>query len=273
MNAPGPARRDPLGELTANRIDPEARLAVHYALQPVAAVGQSLAPKAPDDSQQSLCSGGPTRWLGTTAVGGALRAGLEAVRLELQLCDAAGAPLASLPLAGRTLSDALAFLRAELERRGQPAAALVLPTHPPDFPRHTIGDGAAFPRDGAAARADLARLFAGTGEVLEAVRPDPAIPVRLWPHHFDLAASWTAGGASVGLGFSPGDEGSQGQPYWYATIDPRPARPPPLVGGGSWRTSGWWGAELPFSRLAPPGERREQLAAFFRSALTAARAG
>ncbi len=255
--------------------DAEARLAIHHALQPVAAVGQSLAPRAADDSQQSLSAGGPTRWLGVPVAGGALRAGLEAVRLDLQICDGAGAPLASLALGGRTLADALGFLRAELGRRGLPADGLALPVHPADFPRHPLGSGAAFPSAGAPGREHLSRLFAGTGEVLSSLRPGEPGPVRLWPHHFDLACTLRVGPAAVGLGFSPGD-GLEGQPYWYATIDPHPAGRalPPLAGGGSWRTGGWLGAELPLARLAAaPGERRAQVTAFYRSALEAARSG
>src|SRR5438067_9402848 len=122
----------------------EARLVLHYAVQLVAAVGQSLAEKAPDDSQQSLTLEGGV-WLGAPVAGGKLRAGLDPVRLELRLCDAAGKALAAFPLAGRTLAEGLSFLAAELARRGQPASALALPKHPADFPHHSLADGARFP--------------------------------------------------------------------------------------------------------------------------------
>ena len=92
----------------------------------MAAVGQSLLPRAADDLQQAL-SIGPRSWLGAPVVGGALRTALEPIRLELQLCDRIVLPVAALALEGRTLAEGLAFLAAELERRGQPASVLALP--------------------------------------------------------------------------------------------------------------------------------------------------
>src|SRR5260221_5339559 len=83
----------------------EARLVVQYAAQLVAAVGQSLGEKAPDDSQQSLSlDRGPLDWLGTPVAGGTLRAGLEPVRLELRLCRRARRPAEAVPPPRRTLA-------------------------------------------------------------------------------------------------------------------------------------------------------------------------
>src|SRR2546423_15617599 len=98
----------------------ESRLVVQYAAQLVAAVGQSLGEKAPDDSQQSLSlDRGALDWLGAPLAGGTLRAGLEPVRLDLRLCDGAGVPLETFPLPGRTLADGPAWPPAALPRRRQ----------------------------------------------------------------------------------------------------------------------------------------------------------
>lgn len=265
-----------MGTVDWEELDPSAeelserRLALHYAMQPVAAVGQTLAPKVPDDSQQSLSVRTLRSWTGARVARGALRGGLDPVALEIQLCDGAGSPLASLALAGRTLGEALAFLRAELERRGQEAGALALPAHPSDFPHHPIADGARFQGGGEDARRQLARLFAGTSSLLGEIFGGKT-PLLLWPHHFDLAGTVEVGPKSVGLGVSPGD-GTSGLPYWYATLSPFPAEPlPALDGGGSWHLQGWQGAELPLARLGRGGPaQREQVGAFFRSALAAA---
>ncbi len=246
----------------------EARLALHHAVQAVAAPGQSLGPRAADDGQQALTLGEGGLWLGAPVAGGAVRAGLDPVALELFLCDGEGVALASLPLAGRTLADGLAFLSGELERRGH-ESWLSLPPHPEDFPRHPLGAGAPFAAGGEAARRALARLFAGTAGLLAEV-VGAAAPPRLWPHHFDLAITLACGGTAFGLGVSPGDEAG---PYWYVTVAPPPPRQarPPLAGGGRWREAGWAGAELPLAALpAPParGEaQRAAVAAFYASAL------
>ena len=169
----------------------EARLVLHYAVQLVAAVGQSLGEKAPDDSQQSLSlEGSGVAWLGTPIAGGTLRAALDPAQLDLRLCDGAGAAPAAFPLAGRTLAEGLAFLGAELVRHGQPASTFALPRHPADLPHHPLADGARFPAgtDGGA-RGELVRLFANTHALLAGLREGQPAPLRLWPHHFDLACS------------------------------------------------------------------------------------
>jgi len=251
---------------------PESRLVLHYAVQLVAAVGQSVGVKAADDSQQSLSlvEDSP-RWLGAPIAGGRLRAGLDPLPLELCLCGGEGAPLAVCPLAGRTLGESLHFLATELARRGQAASTLGLPQHP-DFPHHPLADGARFQAEQDGARTELVHLFADTRSLLDELREGQ--PLRMWPHHFDLACSLQIGALSLGLGVSPGD-GVAGLPYWYATLPPGPPkdRLPPLAGGGSWHLEGWVGAELPLSRLVRGAEgQRSQLVAFFQSARSAARA-
>ena len=217
----------------------EARLVLHHAVQLVAAAGQSLLPARPDDSQQSLSLGSST-WLGK-AIGDS-QVGLEPVELLLSVRGA------TLPLGGRTLAEGLDWLTAKL---GKP---LVPPAHPPDFPHHPLAEGARFPEGGLAARRFLADLFAGTQRILA---PHLA-PLRMWPHHFDLACSlgW------VNAGFSPGD-GQDGLPYWYMTLAAEPPSLPALGGGGRWRTSGWKGAELPIE----PRMDGRRVQAFFASVL------
>jgi hypothetical protein len=237
---------EPLGPMPRDLT--EARLVLQQAVQLVAAVGQSLAKTAPDDSQQSLeLSADLKSWLGAPV--GKTRAGLEPVSLTLFLADASGAPKAKFPLAGRTLKEGLQILEAGLD------AKLALPMHPADFPHHAIADGARFPTGGEASRACVARLFANTQRVFGKAKS------RMWPHHFDLACTVK----TVNAGFSPGD-GTQGMPYWYATWSKPPKGPPAIDGGGKWRTSGWAGAEL----LLEQKPEEAQVKAFFQSAYDAA---
>lgn len=251
----------------------QARLPLHHLVQAVAAVGQTLAPKAADDSQQALTVKALRSWLGAPVAGGRLRAAVDPVGAELQLRGAGGHPLAALPMEGRTLADGLVFLREALRAAGVEDAPLALPSHPADFPHHPLADGAPFPAGGAEGRAELARLHAGTHDLLAGLVAGRDAPLRLWPHHFDLGCSFAVGGAglTLGLGASPGD-GADGAPYWYATFSPRPEGAlPALGGGGAWRTSGWSGAELPLALLGrEPAAQRAQVEAFFESAIAAA---
>jgi hypothetical protein len=248
-----------------------ARLPLHHAVQVVAAVGQTLAPRVSDDSQQALVVKGPRSWLGAPVAGGRLRAGIDPVDAEIRLCDAGGARLSGLAMEGRTLDEGLAFLVEALRAAGVPDAPLALPSHPADFPHHPLADGAPFPPGGASGRGELARLVDGTHALLARLVGGRDAPLRLWPHHFDLGCSFPLGGLTLGLGVSPGD-GTAGAPYWYATVWPRPEGAlPALGGGGTWRTSGWSGAELPLARLAREGAaQRAQVEAFFGSAVAAA---
>lgn len=261
-------------DLTWKELDPRAaglaaaRMSLHHAIQLVAAVGQSFAPRAKDDSQQSLTLAGAGAWLGVPVAGGTLRAGIDPLALELWLADGSGRPLVAFPLAGRSLAEGLHFLAAELGRR-RVDGALELPRHPADFPVHALAKGAAFEGDDLSPRRELARLIANTQELLAATVGPSGPPLRLWPHHFDLACTVQVGHRSVGLGVSAGD-GVAGRPYWYAA--PWSALPgeglPLLEGDGSWHVEGWAGAELPIGRLFPGARaQREQVGAFFRSVM------
>ncbi len=236
------------GELT------QARLGLHWAAQLVSAAGTSLLPAADDFSHTNLGWDPMLSVLAGRNVGAELvRAALVFDGLELVVIEGER-ERASLRLAGRTLSQALAWLGAELAGDD---AALALPVH--DMPAHPVGEGAVFSDDGAAARTELAgwfaEAFASIGEL--AAREETAAAVRCWPHHFDVASLITldanAGAEqarSIGVGFSPGD-GSYDQPYFYVTPWPYPDAKnlPPLAAGAQWHTDGWTGAVLTAERV------------------------
>jgi hypothetical protein len=143
-----------------------------------------------------------------------------------------------------------------------------------------VQEGSAFAIDETAC-AELGDWFESAHRLLEEVvaRHPRATQIRLWPHHFDLgtliveergAASEVT--RSVGVGLSPGDDGT-GEPYWYVTPWPYPPSDglPRLGGFGSWNTSGWIGAVLRGSELTDlEGHRRAAaLAEFATSAISA----
>ena len=120
--------------------------------------------------------------------------------------------------------------------------------------------------------AALARWFEAAAEVLEAVRaktaslrPGPS-PVRLWPHHFDIAVlvSLDEGSAesarSIGVGVSPGDA-SYAQPYAYVSPYPAPEAPrlPALPPGGHWHTQDFFAAVATADALLAQGDPRAAL--------------
>ncbi len=249
----------------------EARLNAHYASQIVAALGTSRVAPVEDFSHTALV------WNDTHAVlegaplpGSSLRAGLRVAALELVVLDEE--VRAKIPLAGRTLAEGLAALEAALPA----GAALVMPEH--ELPAHPLGQGATFHADGALSQ--LERWFANAAAILEGARAgQPASPVRLWPHHFDIATLITfdegvdaESARSIGVGLSPGD-GSYAQPYWYVTPWPYPKDPSlaslPL---GSWHTEGFFAAILTATALVEAGEgQAANVDAFLGAAIAASR--
>ncbi len=193
---------------------------------------------------------------------------------ELCITDAEGAQRSpAYPLTGRTLADALAWLGDSLGKQlSMPCPGLTsmgAPGAPAD--RFTTGDPEA--------RRELGRWF---GDAALALAPFAALPIgspiRVWPHHFDIATLLTVGGEgeraqTIGVGLSPGDA-SYAEPYWYVTPWPKPAAPlePPLR-AGRWHTERWFGAVLPASSLlAASDDQSSIVAAFLASAVAAGRA-
>ena len=272
-----------------------ARLQLHHAGQPAAAVGKLLLPHQEDYGEQSFRWAASARCLaqGTVTAAIPFRAALRPAPPALLLLSAQGAPDASdasdagdagdagdailreLPLGGRTLDEAYAWLAAQLaELLGKPLPGEL--ERPAGLPGHPLAAGGRFDAGDDEAFAEVARLFANADRVLEAWASTwpGASAVRCWPHNFDIAtlASLTPAiamdpmismieadepipaaaavpeeeGRTIGLGLVPGDE-EHPEPYFYVTPWPRPQgrELPPLPAGSAWNMGAWLGAVLP----------------------------
>ncbi|HKO58535.1 MAG TPA: hypothetical protein VJ276_21900 [Thermoanaerobaculia bacterium] len=226
----------------------DARLELHRAVQPAAAVGRALLPPQPDSGHESFTWSDGRLVQGVVDAPRPFRAGLRFADLSLLLLGSDETIIDELPLDGRTLNDGYTFYEqrcsellgrdVRFERIGEPHT---FQANPPEL-------------------AKFARLYAEADALLREVH----LPVRCWPHHFDIATLIPLGGErTLGIGMSPGDT-THGEPYYYVTPWPYPAVDtlPPLA-VGAWNTDGWVGAVLPAS--AP----REQLACFVKETLRA----
>ncbi|MEA2692026.1 MAG: hypothetical protein QOJ16_1413 [Acidobacteriota bacterium] len=286
-----------LGSVDAQHLV-NARLQLHWASQVASAVGKQLLPPQSDVSQQSF------EWIdragalaqGTVTAARPFRSALKLAELTLSLLDAAGAPIAELPLSGRTVDEAYDWLTAEVEKLLGRAltAPFERPGPPPAMPAHPVGTGRRFALADSGPFAEVARWFADADRLLREVQAaNPgASPVRCWPHHFDLATliqldapptgTTGASGAAdpetartIGAGLSPGDA-DRPQPYFYVTLWPYPKSPvaaelPALPGGGTWNTEGWVGAVLNAAALAGTRDQETQAREFLTSAIAACR--
>ena len=223
------------GELVA------ARESAHWALQWVAKAARANLPAAPDDSHTALA------W--DAELGGFARAMPEGIVVSLRLAPlelvlSGDGETRRLALDGRRPNAVDQWFDEALSARGlKHASQEVLPYEVESRPFQSTPELIA-----------LAGWFGAAAEVLEEVRakhaalvPGPS-PVRLWPHHFDIAVlvSLDEGGEearSIGVGVSPGDA-FYAQPYAYVSPWPAPAKPklPALPPAAHWHTKDFFAA-------------------------------
>jgi hypothetical protein len=261
-----------------------AREQAHWAVQVIAASGESCLARAADTSHTAMTWDAALGSFVGRALPGvpACRVAVRVADLTLCLLGPGSEAYARIELAGHSLDDAYGWtakcLR-ETTRSAHPAALV----HPGfGLPAHPLAQGGRFER--AAGLGELALWYANADTALRRLARETrgAGPVLCWPHHFDIAtlieiAHAPGGGAacSVGAGLSPGDA-SCDEPYVYVNHWPATARRalPPLA-AGEWITQGWVGAMLRGSELVAAGDASDQeglLRAFLASALDESRA-
>ena len=267
----------------------DARLQLHWAVQLLAAFGESFVPHRPDESQSAI-SWSPERRAflsGETVDGSSIRLGLQPGGFSYRLFGPGAAQSEPFELEGRTLGEAATWLETQLASRlGAGAQAFTRPA--PEIPGHRVGRGAAFD----AALPDLAELerwFHDASLLLEAVSAaeEGASAVRCWPHHFDIAvlidldleelpSFGPEETRSIGVGMTPGDD-SYSEPYFYVSPwpYPDPGDLPKLPPPADWHTTEWVGAVMTADHLISAGDEGAQAsraASFARAAIAGSRA-
>jgi hypothetical protein len=247
----------------------DARKQVHHAAQLATAFGISYLEKQPDDSHTSLEWVEPDGALASHESKG-VSVALRVNDLTLLIGDA------TFELLGKTLPDAAAWLRSQLEAAGFDGSRFTLDRHY-EIPKHPVADGAIFdamPHE----LHELSRWYSDAVPQLERVcmQNRGASDIRCWPHHFDIATLIPLdNGKSVGAGMEPGDI-YYNEPYFYVNANPAPwgtELPQTLKGHGTWHTQEWIGAVLPASRMTTDvTAQEEQVSDYFWSAVQACKA-
>ena len=262
----------------------EARIQLHWAVQPVMAFADCVLERLPDDSQSNIGWRGDLEALVGRQRPDGLSAGLRIPDMTLMVFDEGGAITESVSLEGQTIDSAVSWLEEVVEARtgGPPERPIRIRDY--EMPEHPVATGAVFDVDGPPAFAELARWFANANLALMELTSSAEgwAEVRCWPHHFDLgtlisleSSGNASSGRSIGAGLSPGDN-SYSEPYFYVNpygLAQVPEERPLLDSGGHWHTEGWFGAVLTAqSILAFPEELRESAASsFLRGAVDAER--
>lgn len=264
----------------------EASTQLHHASQFVAVFGNSLLPKAADDSQSSMV------WLpGLKALAGQeinlkrrIRMALLYESFELQLINENDEALGVFPLSGQTKTTALSFVRTQARSFGKKADDIQPISHF-ELPRHGLDEGAPFIMANPAHFQELARYRHNAQLALTKIAEafEYASAVATWPHHFDTGSlipvkfdDQSNPVKTVGIGLAPAD-GMVGEFYFYVNHWQKQGKAdyntlPSLPAGAEWHTTGWKGAILPVSavvRKKTAAEQAELVGDFLSSAVDA----
>lgn len=258
----------------------DATLQLHWATQLVASAGQTFVEPRPDDSHRSMTWSPGLRSFVSDPFAGPypFRLAVRPADLTLFLVGREDDELGVLPLAGKTLDEAYAWFAVGMATYlGGAPPTIERPEY--DMPEHPVMDSAPFSAGMTDELTALEAMFSGAGALLDGVvsSREDASPVRVWPHHFDIATLITieqdANGKAtktLGIGFAPMGGGYS---EWYGYVSPWPwpeaGTLPGLEGAGFWHTDGWTGAVLPGADVAAaePGQRAELVEQYLAEAI------
>lgn len=256
----------------------DVRQQLHHAVQFAAAAGISYLELQPDDAHISL------EWVPSLAglfsrvvpARTMFRVGVRPADLSLVVVTENDRPFAQYRLHGRTITEAIEWIRFHIAVLGADPMRYTLKRHY-EIPRHDVAIGEAFDASDTSHLAELEKWLAnGASMLYSIVRSTPhAGEVRCWPHHFDISMRIQAPRErTIGVGLEPGDN-YYDEPYFYVDMTPQPAvvqaRSRPLWGRGTWHTHEWVGAVLPGSRLGGGSTQERQIREFVDSAVSASR--
>ena len=247
----------------------DTRLQVHHAAQAMAAFGQTFLQARDDDSHRSMTWDSAAERFRSEPADDGTRVELSFRPLALHVVPGSGTPT-SLRLMGTTMKTMKAWLeRAIPDATGWPAQPVSWPDY--DMPDHAVLHGRPFEPLPRAQHALVAWYTNADALLRELVSTEEsASPLRVWPHHFDIASLVTIASegsdtpSTVGVGLSPGD-GSYADPYFYVLPWPKPEVEtlPDFEGPGHWHTDGWVGLVLPTSALAGTDQAKRSAARAF----------
>ena len=232
----------------------------------------------PDDSHTSL------KWRrdhGVMATGLAeTKSGVIGLSLQLRdlvlLSTRDGRVIDEFPMHGRTDKDAGEWVRNFVGAHNLDPIALDAPS-PYEVPVSPYGKGEKYDALGSGVLlAEMARILDNADHMLSEVvaenkdfNPGPA-PVRLWPHHFDLATIITLEegdfetARAVGAGLAIPDK-LYDEFYFYTYPWPRNTRKglPRLSCTGKYQKEGFFGAVLPISKALKKDDQEDIVRTFF----------
>ncbi|PHN03298.1 hypothetical protein [Flavilitoribacter nigricans] len=257
---------------------------IHHAALLVASVGDSLLPKADDDSQSNLEWLPGINALGGQMVDGSFRAALRYLPFELLVLDDQNRIREGKSIPGKSKEELMIWLQQAVTRTGGDGKNVNLIDHF-DIPDHAVAQGEAFPEIHPGLHNELIYYRSNADWVLNEVAGlyKDVTPVRTWPHHFDTGAIMPLeqdqdGKATktIGIGWAIPDQ-NFAEPYFYVNHWTEGDAPdydqlPALEGAGKWYLEDWKGAALKSSDVIEhkqTADQQQEVLQFFRSAIRA----
>lgn len=255
------------------------RKSLHHAVQLVGAVPRNLLPHDPTDGTASLQWNTSLNSLEsipvTNPVGLQIAVGFRFKTFFLYM-SSTGTQIDWFDMKGKSANEGLYWIKEKLEKLLFPFEEISfnLPYKIENF--NTIRPLGASEQ----ALKEYAKLYRNSHRTLAKMAPkwENAYDVRCWPHHFDLATlvpiKTDKDGEileSIGIGFSPGDEGID-EPYLYVNVWPKIEAD--LLSKhdlqiGQWNSEAWCGAVLTYSELLQASDQQTSFVGFIESATQA----
>ncbi len=256
----------------------DVRQQVHHAAQFGAAAGFSYLEPQPENAHISLEWIPSLRGLFSRVVPARtmFRVGVIPADLSLVVVTENDQPFASYRLHGRTITEALEWIRFNIAVLGADPMRYTL-KRDYEIRRHDVAIGEAFDGSDKPHLEELERWMANGASMLSSIaRPiQHAGEVQCSPNHFDISMRMQAThDRTIRVGLELGDD-YYDEPFLYVSMTPQPAsaqaRSRPLWGRGTWHTLEWVGAVLPGSRLKGASKQERQVREFIDSAVSASR--
>ncbi|NKB80906.1 MAG: hypothetical protein GKS05_03210 [Nitrospirales bacterium] len=247
----------PIGAISTSSLL-DARLQLHWAVQIVGSFGNTVLEPQADDSQSNLGWVDSQGALCSHASSDGICVGLRLADLTLLFFTPQHTTPIELRLSAQTLQQALVWLATTYAQASGSAAPKPFALRDYDMPAHPVAQGMPFSMNDSVPYQELHRWYSNANSAIHEITApwSQALPIRCWPHHFDIATlvaldpeKGSEDARSVGCGMSPGDH-TYPEPYFYVTPWPYPKKETlPALSGGFWHTEGWVGAILTTSVL------------------------
>ena len=231
----------------------------HLAAQLIALIGRYIVPKKPDSSNINMRFIQDSELLLGNKLANRLQIGLQLSKMEIQVLQSDKTVINTIQLNGKTFEEAFDELKQILQNEGVDVSEIKT-EQPYKLPTQWLSDGKfSTVKKLAFANNSILRHNAETimTELVEYF--SNAIPVRIWPHHFDTGSFFTVtknsngeSSQTIGLGWAIPDD-MVNEPYFYISFwsekEIKNSSNLTSLDFGNWMTPNWNGAILKHSEI------------------------